>query len=184
MSGKAFACPFKKQFPSALLKDDAYYMWLAYNQSVAAWEQDEVPVGAVVELEGAVIGTAHNRVEGLKDPTAHAEVLALTQAAQAVGDWRLNGATLYVTKEPCPMCSGASIMARVSRVVYAFSDPKMGFLGGALKVHEVPTLNHKLLVTRGVLERECLALFQGYFQLKRAAGDMSDLASEAGGAAL
>jgi tRNA(adenine34) deaminase len=107
-------------------------------------------------------------VESLNDPTAHAEILAITQATEIVGDWRLNGATLYVTKEPCPMCSGASIMARISKVVYAVPDPKMGCMGGATAVQELPRLNHRVEVESGTLEDECKAVLQEYFKRKRA----------------
>ena len=160
-------CPFDKIFPSQLQRDDEFFMKLAYNQAIDAWREDEVPIGAVIEYGGDVVAATHNRVDGTKDPTAHAEVIALTQASHAVCDWRLNGATLYVTKEPCPMCSGALIMARVSRVVYAVRDPKMGLLGGAMDISTIPTLNHKLIVESGVLEAECRTLIQAYFQMKR-----------------
>ena len=160
-------CPFEPLFPSYLVRDDAFFMKLAYNQALKAWKLGEVPVGAVIEYGGEVIAQAHNTVEQSQDPTAHAEILAITQASAKIGDWRLNGATLYVTKEPCPMCSGASIMARLSRVVYAVPDSKMGFLGGALSTHEVPTLNHHLQITQGVLQDECLELIKTYFALKR-----------------
>ena len=160
-------CPFPKKHPSALNRDDHYFMAMAYNQAIDAWRKNEVPVGAVIEREGHVIASAFNQVESLKDPTAHAEILAITKAAQQVGDWRLNGCTLYVTKEPCPMCPGASIMSRLFRVVYAFPDVKMGFLGGAEAIHQISSLNHNLLVTPGVMEKECLQLFQAFFQLKR-----------------
>ncbi|MEM6885241.1 MAG: nucleoside deaminase [Verrucomicrobiota bacterium] len=164
-------CPFPKKYPSELVRDDNYFMSLAYNQAIEAWNQDEVPIGAVIEKEGNVIAAAHNRVEGLKDPTAHAEVQAIAAAAQELGDWRLNGATLYVTKEPCPMCSGACIMARLSRVVLAVTDPKMGLLGGAASIHKIETLNHSLQVDTGVMHDECLHLLQSYFQMKRLAND-------------
>ena len=167
----AAACPFQKNFPSQLLRDDAFFMWLAYNQAIDAWREDEVPIGAVIEKDGEVIGAAHNRVAGAHDPTAHAEILALTQAAAAIGDWRLTGATLYVTKEPCPMCSGATLMARLKRVVYAVGDPKAGCLGGATDLNALPQVNHHLEVTRGVLESECRDLLQAFFKLKRASGD-------------
>ncbi|MGF1678363.1 MAG: nucleoside deaminase [Candidatus Methylacidiphilales bacterium] len=167
-------CPFPKIHPSELCRDDAYFMALAYNQAIAAWEADEVPVGAVVQFEGRVIAAAHNRVEALKDPTAHAEMLALSAAAQELGDWRLNGAVLYVTKEPCPMCSGAAVMARLQRLVYAVPDAKMGLLGGAASIHHIPTLNHRLEVEAGVLRDPCLALLQAYFQRKRIGGTETD----------
>ena len=167
MSTGAPPCPFSKHYPSELQRDEAYFMSLAYNQAIDAWGEDEVPIGAVIEKDGDILAVAHNRVESLKDPTAHAEVLAITAAAQQLGDWRLSGATLYVTKEPCPMCSGASIMSRLKRVVYAVRDPKMGLLGGAASIHEISTLNHRLSVTSGVMEQECRELIQAYFQLKR-----------------
>src|SRR4030095_6571620 len=112
-------CPFEKRFPSQLARDDLFFMSLAFNQAIDAWRLDEVPIGAVVEIGGEVFGAAHNTVERAKDPTAHAEIIALTQAATKRGDWRLEGATVYVTKEPCPMCSGAMLMSRVRRVCYA-----------------------------------------------------------------
>src|SRR5882724_1433971 len=109
-------CPFEKRFPSQLVRDDRLFMSLAYNQAIDGWRQDEVPVGAVIVIGDEVVASAHNTVEGSADPTAHAEMLALTQAAAKFGDWRLEGATVYVTKEPCPMCSGAMLMSRVKRV--------------------------------------------------------------------
>lgn len=163
------ACPFEKRFPSQLARDDAFFMALAYNQAIDAWRADEVPIGAVIELGGEVIGAAHNTVEGAHDPTAHAEMLAITQAAAKIGDWRLEGATLYVTKEPCPMCSGAMLMSRVKRVCYAVPDPKMGCLGGATNLNDLPRVNHHVELTAGgVLETECRELLQTFFRLKRA----------------
>jgi tRNA(adenine34) deaminase len=160
-------CPFDKVFPSQLLRNDDFYMWLAYNQAIEAWKVDEVPIGAVIELGGEVIASAHNLRDSTRDPTAHAEILALTQAAKALDNWRLNEATLYVTKEPCPMCSGATLMSRLRRVVYAVPDPKMGCLGGATDLNALPQSNHRLQLTRGVLEQPCLELLRAYFQLKR-----------------
>lgn len=161
-------CPFEKRFPSQLIRDDVFFMSLAYNQAIDAWRQDEVPIGCVIEFEGEIVASAHNTVEGAHDPTAHAEMLALTQAASARGDWRLDGATVYVTKEPCPMCSGAMLMSRVKRVCYAVPDPKMGCLGGATNLNDLPRVNHHLELTAGgVLENECLALLQTFFRLKR-----------------
>jgi tRNA(adenine34) deaminase len=161
-------CPFEKRFPSQLVRDDAFFMSLAYNQAIDAWREDEVPVGAIIVAAGEVIGMAHNQVAGSKDPTAHAEMLAVTQAASRIGDWRLEGATVYVTKEPCPMCSGAMVMARVKRVCFAVGDPKMGCLGGAANLNELPRSNHHFEVTAGgVLEDECRELLQTYFRHKR-----------------
>jgi tRNA(adenine34) deaminase len=160
-------CPYEKVFPSQLQRDDDFYMWLAYNQAIDAWKQDEVPIGAVIVLGGEVIAAAHNQRDSSKDPTAHAEILAMTQAAKAVDNWRLTDATLYVTKEPCPMCSGATLMARLKRVVFAVPDAKMGCLGGATDLNALPQSNHRLQLTRGVLEKPCLELLRAYFQLKR-----------------
>ena len=153
--------------PSQLKRDDDFFMAFAFNQALEAWKRDEVPIGAVIETKGQIIAAAFNQVERLKDPTAHAEILAITQAAAAVGDWRLNEATLYVTKEPCPMCAGACVMARLNRVVYALTDPKMGCLGGAPPVQDLPKLNHRLNVSSGVLLDPCRALIQAFFERKR-----------------
>jgi tRNA(adenine34) deaminase len=160
-------CPFPKIHRSFLNQDDAFFMSLAYNQAIEAWREDEVPIGAVIVRAGAVIAAAHNTVETAGDPTAHAEMLAITQAAAHVGDWRLNECSLYVTKEPCPMCAGAAIMSRLGRVVFALGDPKMGCLGGAAAIHSLPRLNHRVDVVAGVMEDECRALVQAYFAEKR-----------------
>ena len=164
------SCPFKKLYPSALQQDDTFFMKLAYNQAIDAWNQAEIPIGAVIQRGGEVIASAYNQVELLKDATAHAEVLAITQASRSIGDWRLTGCTLYVTKEPCPMCSGATLLARLDRVVYAFADPKMGFLGGAQSLHEQAAMNHHPKVSQGVLEAECRLLLQSFFVHRRGEG--------------
>ena len=162
------ACPFEKRFPTQLIRDDVFFMSLAYNQAVDAWRRDEVPIGAVIEFGGDIIGAAHNTVESACDPTAHAEMLAITQAATKLGNWRLEGATLYVTKEPCPMCSGAALMSRLKRVCFAVPDPKMGCLGGAANLNDLPRVNHHVELTAGgVLEPECRELLQSFFRLKR-----------------
>ncbi len=169
------SCPFEKRFPSQLVRDDVFFMSLAFNQAIDAWRQDEVPIGAVIEIGGDVVASAHNTVERINDPTAHAEILAITQAAAAIGDWRLAGATLYVTKEPCPMCSGAMLMSRIKRVCYAVPDPKMGCLGGATNLNDLPRVNHHLELTAGgVMENECRDLLQAFFRLKRRASDASE----------
>lgn len=160
-------CPFEKLHPSLLAMDESYFMAMAYNQAIDAWNQGEVPIGAVIEYEGEIVAKAHNCVEATGDPTAHAEILALTSAARAIGDWRMTGATLYVTKEPCPMCSGAMVMSRMSRVVYAVRDVKMGCLGGAMDVNSLPQSFHHAIVQTGVMERECLELIQEFFRLRR-----------------
>lgn len=166
-------CPFQKRYPSELKRDDDYFMQLAYNEALDAWKEDEVPIGAIVAIAGEVVARAHNRRDSLRDPTAHAEILAITQAANHLGDWRLNAATLYVTKEPCPMCAGASLMARLGRVVYAIEDPKMGCLGGATNLNTIEGSNHRCELTSGVMASECRELIQAYFQLKRAASDQA-----------
>lgn len=161
-------CPFAPLHPSLLVRDDSFFMKMAYNAALKAWKAGEVPVGAVIEYGGEIIACAHNMVEQTGDPTAHAEILAITQAAAKIGDWRLNGANLYVTKEPCPMCSGACVMGRISRVVFAVEDSKMGFLGGAGRFHDCAEgLNHRLEVSSGVLREECLQMIKTFFALKR-----------------
>ena len=128
-----------------------------------AYEAGEVPVGAVIVREGKIIARAFNQVELLKDATAHAEMLALTQAEEAVGDWRLTDCTLYVTKEPCPMCAGAMVHTRLARVVFGAGDPKGGAAGGALNLLQFPTLNHHCEITPAVRQEECRTLFKDFF---------------------
>jgi len=151
------------------LHSDNYFMGEALRQAVKAYELGEVPVGAVVVRAGRIIARAGNQVEILKDATAHAEMLALTQAENAVGDWRLTDCTLYVTKEPCPMCAGAAIHTRVARVVFGAGDPKGGAAGGALNLLQFPTLNHRCEITSGLRLEECRALLQSFFAEQRAA---------------
>ena len=127
----------------------------------------EVPVGAVIVHNEEIIASAHNQTRTQKDPSAHAEMIAISQAARHIGDWRLNECTLYVTKEPCPMCAGATIISRIKEIHFALLDPKMGGLGGATSLHELPQSNHKPNVFAGTMEEECRTLFQAYFQLKR-----------------
>lgn len=150
--------------------DDAL-MALAIRQAGRAADAGEVPVGAVVVRGGDVIARAHNQVELLKDATAHAEMLALTQAQAAVGDWRLNDCTLYVTKEPCPMCAGAIVQARVGRVVFGVADAKAGAAGGALNLLQFPGLNHRCAVTGGVRSEESRELLRRFFLQQRPGGD-------------
>ncbi|HRP05139.1 MAG TPA: nucleoside deaminase [Opitutaceae bacterium] len=180
-AGPSIPCPFEKRYPSELQRDDTYYMSLAFNGAIDGWRADEVPIGCVIEHHGEIVAASHNTVEGAQDPTAHAEMLALTQAAAALGDWRLDGATVYVTKEPCPMCSGAMLMSRVKRVCFAVTDPKMGCLGGATNLNDLPKVNHHLELTQGgVLEAECRALLQAFFQMKRRDSRIVDLDSPDG----
>lgn len=149
------------------LHSDAHFMGEALRQAARAYAAEEVPVGAVIVREGRIIARAWNQVELLKDATAHAEMLALTQAQEAVGDWRLTDCTLYVTKEPCPMCAGAIVHTRLARVVFGAGDPKGGAAGGALNLLQFPTLNHRCEITAGVRLDECRALLQSFFAEQR-----------------
>jgi tRNA(adenine34) deaminase len=149
------------------LQSDHYFMGEALRQAARAYEAGEVPIGAVIVREGRIIGRACNQVELLKDATAHAEMLAITQAEEAVGDWRLNDCTLYVTKEPCPMCAGAVVHVRLARVVFGASDPKAGAAGSALNLLQFPSLNHRSTITGGVREPECRRLLQAFFAEQR-----------------
>ena len=151
------------------LHSDAHFMTLALREANKAMAADEVPVGAVVVHEGKVIARAWNQVETLRDATAHAEMLALTAAQEAIGDWRLDGCTLYVTKEPCPMCAGAIVHCRPSRVVFGCGDPKAGAAGGWINLLDSnPPLNHRCEVLAGVMQDECLSLLQRFFREARA----------------
>jgi len=149
------------------LHGDDHFMREALRQAMKAGERDEVPIGAVVVRAGKIIARAFNQVEELKDATAHAEMLALTQAEAAVGDWRLTDCTLYVTKEPCPMCAGAIVHTRLARVVFGASDPKGGAAGGAMNLLQFSTLNHRCEITSGVLLTECRTLLQRFFAEQR-----------------
>jgi tRNA(adenine34) deaminase len=151
------------------LHSDDYFMGEALRQAAKAFEKEEVPVGAVIVREGKIIARAFNQVEELKDATAHAEMLALTQAEATVGDWRLTDCTLYVTKEPCPMCAGAIVHTRLARVVFGAGDPKGGAAGGALNLLQFPTLNHRCEISSGVRLEECRALLQSFFAEQRQA---------------
>ena len=150
------------------LQSDHYFMGEALRLAARAYEAEEVPVGAVVVREGRIIGRAYNQVELLKDATAHAEMLALTQAEGSIGDWRLTDCTLYVTKEPCPMCAGAIVHVRLARVVFGAGDPKAGAAGSAMNLLQFPSLNHRCEITGGVREAECRRWLRGFFSEKRA----------------
>ena len=160
-------CPFEKLYPSEMKRDVEYFMSHAYNESIEAWKKDEVPIGAVIEHQGRIIASAHNQSRTANDPTAHAEILAISQAANTLGDWRLNECTLYVTKEPCPMCSGALVIARISRVYYGLPDPKMGCLGGATDLGALPGSNHKFKSYGGILENLNHEILKAFFKKKR-----------------
>jgi len=150
------------------LQSDHYFMGEALRQAARAYEAEEVPVGAVIVRAGRIIARGSNQVELLKDATAHAEMLALTGAQEMVGDWRLTECTLYVTKEPCPMCAGAIVHTRLERVVFGIGDSKGGAAGGAMNLLQFPTLNHQCAITSGVREHECRTLLQTFFAEQRA----------------
>jgi tRNA(adenine34) deaminase len=149
------------------LPGDEAFMREALRQAQKAYEADEVPVGAIVVRAGKIIARAWNQVELLKDATAHAEMLALTQAEAAVGDWRLTDCDLYVTKEPCVMCAGAVVHVRMRRVVFGCADLRSGGAGGIINLLQHPALNHHCDITSGVLENECAAILQAFFREKR-----------------
>ena len=152
------------------LQSDQHFMDEALRQAAKAYEAGEVPVGAIIVREGRIIARAFNQVELLKDATAHAEMLAVTHAEEPAGDWRLTDCTLYATKEPCPMCAGAIVHARLARVVFGASDPKAGAAGGAMNLLQFPTFNHRCQITGGVRETECRALLKNFFAEQRVWG--------------
>ena len=148
-------------------KDDQRYMKMAIEQARIAEENGDVPIGAVIVHENQIIGKAYNQREQLVDPTAHAEIIALTQAAAALQSWRLNGCTIYVTLEPCPMCAGALVLARIERLVYGCDDPKTGAIKSLYNIVQDGRLNHRLKVTSGVMVDECSQLLQEFFKRRR-----------------
>ena len=152
------------------LQSDHYFMGEALRQAARALAAEETPIGAIVVRQGHIIARAFNQVELLKDATAHAEMLAITQAEEAVQDWRLTDCTLYVTKEPCPMCAGAIVHTRLARVVFGAADPKGGAAGSAMNLLQFPTLNHRCEITSGVRGAECRALLKDFFKAQRQAG--------------
>jgi tRNA(adenine34) deaminase len=157
-------------FQSDLIDWDQKFMRQALTLAEQAMQQDEVPVGALVTHDNRVIGSGWNQRESLQDPTAHAEMIAITQAAASAESWRLNDCTLYVTLEPCPMCAGAILQARFARVVYGAADPKAGAVDSLFRLLNDPRLNHRCQVTSGVLAEQCGAILSHFFQLKRQQG--------------
>ena len=147
--------------------EEVMYMRMALREAERAAEAGEVPCGAIIVKDGEIIGKAHNQTELLKDPTAHAEILAITQAAAALENWRLTDAVMYVTKEPCPMCAGAIVLARLKKVVWAVDDPKRGGARSKFEILDHADLNHRVEIQNGVLEAECKALLQGFFRERR-----------------
>jgi len=153
-----------------MLDENLRYMQYAIREAERALEIGEVPVGCVIVHEGNIIGKAHNQREVLQDPTAHAEVLAITQAAAQLRTWRLEGAKLYVTLEPCPMCAGAIILARIAEVYFGAPDPKAGCCGTLMNLLEDPRFNHRPTVFPGLLAEQCGALLTNFFRAIRETG--------------
>jgi len=148
-------------------KDDYYFMQEALKEAYKAFEEGEVPVGCVIVYNDKIIGRGHNQTERLKDPTAHAEIIAIGAASQYLGNWRLNGARMYVTVEPCIMCAGAAVLARLDEIIYAVEDPKFG---GSTSLYQIPQdkrLNHNIRVRKGPLEKEAKNLMQNFFKKLR-----------------
>ncbi|HEV56388.1 MAG TPA: tRNA adenosine(34) deaminase TadA [Phycisphaerales bacterium] len=153
------SCPDEKRDEESIRK--------AIDQAYVAEENGDVPIGCVIVQDDRIIAKAYNQREQLQDPTAHAEIIALTQAAAAVGSWRLHGCTVYVTLEPCPMCAGALVLARVDRLVYGCDDPKTGAVRSLYNIVQDPRLNHRIKVTAGVLRDDCSAQLSAFFQRRR-----------------
>jgi len=161
-------------------QDDERYMRMAIDQAFIAEENGDVPIGCVIVFEGRVIGKAYNQREQLHDPTAHAEIIALTQAADFIGNWRLHGCTIYVTLEPCPMCAGALVLARLDRLVFGTDDPKTGSCGSLYNIVQDERLNHRLAVMPHILQKDCQDQLQAFFRRRRqenndTAGERSDI---------
>jgi len=153
--------------PPHFFPRDEYFMRLALREAERALEHDDVPVGAVIVHEGEVIGTAHNERELRNDPTAHAEMIALREAARSLASWRILDAVLYVTLEPCAMCAGAIVLARLPRVIYGATDPKAGAAGSVLDILDEPRLNHRPTVAGGLLAEESAELLRDFFATRR-----------------
>jgi len=145
-------------------------MRMALEEARAAAEEGEIPVGAVAVKDGQVVGRGHNRREKALDPTAHAELLAVQEAARTVGAWRLTGGTVYVTLEPCAMCAGALVLARVDRVVFGTRDPKAGAVGSLMNLVSDPRLNHRAEIAEGILAEECSEILRAFFRRLRSSG--------------
>jgi tRNA(adenine34) deaminase len=159
--------PITTSQPYAPDSTDERFMRLALEEADRAAEEGEIPIGAVAVANGEVIARAHNRREADRDPTAHAELIAIQAAARAVGAWRLSGVTLYVTLEPCSMCAGALVLARVDRVVFGTRDPKAGAVGSLMNLLQDDRLNHRAALTSGILEDACREKIQNFFRALR-----------------
>ena len=160
------------------LQSDAYFMGEALRMAHRAYQAEEVPIGAVIVHQGKIVARAWNQVETLHDATAHAEMLAITQAENALEDWRLQQCTLYVTKEPCPMCAGASVLARLERVVFGCADPQRGAAGGWINLLQTDNLNHRCTITQDVLGEACGQLLKAFFAEQREKKKISGVPEE------
>ena len=149
------------------IKEHEKWMKLAFREAEKAFDEDEVPIGAVVVRNGQIIGRGYNQCESLNDPTAHAEIIAITSAANTIKNWRLTDCCLYVTKEPCPMCAGALINSRISMVIFGMYDEKEGCCGSLYQLCRDPRFKHQLIVKGGVMEDSCLLMIQEFFKKKR-----------------
>lgn len=149
------------------MNKDTFYMQEALREAKKAFDKDEVPIGAIIVHKTTIIGRAHNQIKILKDPTAHAEMIAITQAANYLQNERLMGCSMYVTIEPCSMCAGAMVLARIDRLIYGASDPKTGACGSIINVADNKKLNHRIKVKKGVLEDEAGLLLRDFFKKKR-----------------
>ncbi|MBE0434164.1 tRNA adenosine(34) deaminase TadA [candidate division WOR-3 bacterium] len=147
--------------------NDEFFMKEALREAQKAFDSDEVPIGAIAVHNNQIIGRGHNQTEGLKDPTAHAEILAITAAANALGSWRLTGVEMYVTVEPCTMCAGALVLARVKRIIFGARDEKFGGCGSVFNVVKEPKLNHRIQVTESVMAGQAASLMKSFFEQKR-----------------
>lgn len=146
---------------------DEYFMKMALNEAYKAYDIDEVPIGAVIVKDNKIVGTGYNLRESSKDPTTHAEIIAIRQGSQTLGGWRLKGCTMYVTIEPCPMCAGAIVNSRIERLVIGASDPKMGSCGTIMDITQNPKFNHQVEVEWGVLEKESSLIMKDFFKKLR-----------------
>lgn len=149
------------------MEQDVLYMQEALLEAKKAFELDESPIGAIIVYEGKIIGRGHNRRNTDKNPLAHAEIMAINEACKFLGDWRLEGCTMYITLEPCPMCSGAIVQARIERVVFGARSPKAGFAGSIVNILQMDELNHRCQLDEGVCEEEASLLLKTYFKSMR-----------------
>ena len=163
----ACGCKVSRRTADFIMKNHEYYMREALKEAVKAFENDEVPVGAIIVHKGEIIGRAHNQIKTLKDPTAHAEIIAITQAANFLQSERLINCVMYSTLEPCSMCAGAMVLSRIKSLIYAAKDPKTGAHESVFKILDNRKLNHRVKVKKGVLVNESSSLIKEFFKIKR-----------------